>query len=77
MSACSGAMMYEIVRNDKFSRHSTSSRVLIMNELVNESSSVSRSIFNATRIGNGFNKVMRTGNGFNKEILYILPSKQK
>ena len=28
--------------------------------------SISRSIFNATRTGNGFNKIMRTGNGFNK-----------
>ena len=32
-----------------------------MNERVNES--ISRSIFNATRTGNGFKKIMRTGNG--------------
>ena len=35
-----------------------------MNERVNES--ISRSIFHATRTGNGFKKIMRTGNGFNK-----------
>ena len=35
-----------------------------MNERVNES--ISQSIFNATRTGNGFNKTTRTGNGFNK-----------
>ena len=46
-----------------------------MNNCVNES--ISRSIFNATRAGNGFNKIMRTGNGFNKVIYDILPSKQK
>ena len=46
-----------------------------MNERVNES--ISWSIFNATKTGNGFNKIMRTGNGFNKVIIYILPSKQK
>ena len=55
-----------------------------MNERVNES--ISRSIFNATRTGNGFNKTTRTGNGFNKMrtsngfikvIMYILPSKRK
>ena len=56
-----------------------------MNERVNES--ISRSIFNATRTGDGFNKIMRTGsgfnkikrtgNGFNKVIMYILPSKQE
>ena len=46
-----------------------------MNERVNES--ISRSIFNATRIGNKFNKIMRTGNGFNKVIMYIFPSKQE
>ena len=47
-----------------------------MNEHVNES--ISRSIFNATRTGNGFNKIMSTiGNGFNKEIMYILPSRQE
>ena len=56
-----------------------------MNERVNES--ISRSIFNATRTGNGFNKTTRTGNGFNKimrtsnefikVIMYILPSKRK
>ena len=38
---------------------------------------ISRSIFNATWTGNGFNKIMRTGNGFNKVIMYILPSKQE
>ena len=36
-----------------------------MNESVNES--ISRSIFNATRTGNGFNKV----------IMHILPSRQE
>ena len=46
-----------------------------MNERVNES--ISRSIFNATRTGNGFNKTTRTGNGFIKVIMYILPSKRK
>ena len=46
-----------------------------MNERVNES--ISRSIFNAKRTGNEFNKIMRTGNGFNKVIKYILPSKQE
>ena len=46
-----------------------------MNERVNES--ISRSIFNATRTGNGFNKIMRTSNGFIKVIMYILPSKRK
>ena len=46
-----------------------------MNECVNES--ISRSIFNATRTGNEFNKIMSTGNGFNKVITYILPSKQE
>ena len=46
-----------------------------MNKRVNES--ISRSIFNATRTGNGFNKIMRTGKGFNKVIMYILPSKQE
>ena len=46
-----------------------------MNKRVNES--IFRSIFNATRTGDGFNKVMRTGNGFNKLIMYILPSKQE
>ena len=46
-----------------------------MNEGVNES--ISRSIFNATRTGNGFNKIMSTGNGFNKVIMYILPSRQE
>ena len=46
-----------------------------MNERVNES--ISRSIFNTTRTGNGFNKIMKTGNGLNKVIMYILPSKQK
>ena len=35
-----------------------------MNERVNER--ISQNIFNATRTGNGFNKVMSTGNGFNK-----------
>ena len=34
-----------------------------MNERVNES--ISRSIVNATRTGNGFNKIMSTDNGFN------------
>ena len=47
----------------------------IINERVNES--ISRSIFNTMRTGNGFNKIMRTGNGFNKVILYILSSKQE
>ena len=47
----------------------------MINERVNES--ISRSIFNATRTSNGFNKIMRTGNGFNKVIMYILPSKQE
>ena len=46
-----------------------------MNERVNES--ISWSIFNATRTGNRFNKIMRTGNGFNKVIMYILPSRQE
>ena len=46
-----------------------------MNERVNES--ISRSIFNATRTGKGFNKIIRTGNGLNKIIMYILPSKQE
>ena len=46
-----------------------------MSERVNES--ISRSIFNATRTGNGFNKIMSTGNGFNKVIMYILPSGQE
>ena len=58
-----------------------------MDDRVNES--ISRSIFNAMRTGNGFNKlimrtgngfnklIMRTGNGFNKEIMYILSSKQE
>ena len=34
-------------------------------------------VFNATRTGNGLNKIMSTGNGFNKVIMYILPSKQE
>ena len=46
-----------------------------MNERVNES--ISQSIFNATRTGNGLNKIMRTGNGFNTVIMYILSSKQE
>ena len=46
-----------------------------MNERVNES--ISRSIFNTTRTGNGFNKIMSTGNGFNKVIMYILLSRQE
>ena len=46
-----------------------------MNESVNES--ISRSIFNATRTGNGFYKIMSTGDGFNKVIMYILPSRQE
>ena len=46
-----------------------------MNERVNES--IFRNIFNATRTGNGFNKIMSTGNGFNKVIMYILPSRQE
>ena len=46
-----------------------------MNERVNES--ISQSIFNATRTGNGFNKIMSTGNRFNKVIMYILPSRQE
>ena len=45
-----------------------------MNERVNES--ISRSIFNATRTGKGFNKIMSASNGFNKVIMYILPSRQ-
>ena len=48
-----------------------------MNECVTESISRLRSIFNATRTGNGFNKIMSTGNGFIKVIMYILPSKQE
>ena len=39
--------------------------------------SISRSIFNATRTGNGVNKIMSTGDGFNKVIMYILPSRQE
>ena len=58
-----------------FSRHPTSGRVFIMNERVNES--ISWSIFNAMRTGNGFNKIMRTGNGLNKVTMYILPSRQE
>ena len=46
-----------------------------MNERVNES--ISWSIFNATRTGNGFNKIMSTGNGFNKVIMYIFPPRQE
>ena len=46
-----------------------------MNERVNKS--ISGSILNATRTGNGFNKIMSTGNGFNKVIMYILPSRQE
>ena len=46
-----------------------------MNDCVNES--ISWSIFNATKTGNGFNKIMITGNGFNKVIMYILPSKKE
>ena len=46
-----------------------------MNERVNKS--ISRSIFNATRTGNGFTKMMITGNGFNKVIMYILHSRQE
>ena len=46
-----------------------------MNKRMNES--ISWSIFNATRTGNGFNKIMSTGNGFNKAIMYILPSRQE
>ena len=39
---------------------------------------ISWSIFNAKRIGNGFNKIMRTGNRLNKVInMYILPSKKE
>ena len=44
-------------------------------ERVNES--ISWSIFNATKTGNGFNKIMSTGNGFNKVIMYILPSNKR
>ena len=40
-----------------------------MNERVNES--ISWSIFNATRTGNGFNKIMSAGNGFNNVIICI------
>ena len=39
--------------------------------------SISWSIFNATKTGNGFNKIMSTGNGFNKVIMYILPSNKR
>ena len=46
-----------------------------MNEHVNEC--ISRSIFNATRTGNGFNKIMSNGDGFKKVIMYILPSRQE
>ena len=46
-----------------------------MNERVNEC--ISRSIFNVTRTGNGFNKIMSTGDGFKKVIMYILPSRQE
>ena len=46
-----------------------------MSERVNES--ISRSIFNATRTGNVFNKIMSTSNGFNKVIMYILPFRQE
>ena len=46
-----------------------------MNERVNEN--ISRSILNATRPGNGFNKIMRTGNGFNKVVMYNFPSRQE
>ena len=59
----------------EFSRHPTSGQVFITNERVNES--ISRSIFNGTRTGNGFNKVMRTGNGFDKIIMYILAFKKE
>ena len=46
-----------------------------MNDCVNES--ISRSIFNAMRTGNGFNKIMSTGSGFNKVIMYIPLSRQE
>ena len=46
-----------------------------MNESVNES--ISRSIFNATRTGNRFNKIVSTDNGFKRVIMYILPSRQE
>ena len=46
-----------------------------MNERVNKS--IFRSILNATRTGNGFNKIMRTDNGFNKVIMYILPEQER
>ena len=46
-----------------------------MSESVN--GSISHSIFNATRTGNGFNKIMSAGNGFNNVIMYILPSRQE
>ena len=49
--------------------------IIMMKERV--SKSISRSIFNPTRTGNGFNKIMSTGNGFNKVIMYIIPSRQK
>ena len=39
--------------------------------------SISWSILNVTRTGNGFNKIMSTGNEFNKVIMYILPSRQE
>ena len=46
-----------------------------MNELVNES--ISRSIFNSTRTGTGFKKIMNTGNGFNKVISVFFPLGRK
>ena len=38
---------------------------------------VKESIFNKTRAGNLFNKIMRTANEFNKITIRILPSKEK
>ena len=32
--------------------------------------SISRSVFKATRMGNGFNQIMRAGGGYNKIIIY-------
>ena len=54
-----------------------------MNERVNETIIISEyqfKTFNATKTGNGFNKIMKTGNagnGFNKVNIYIVPSKQE
>ena len=50
-------------------------REIKLHERVNES--ISRSIFNATRTGNGFNKIMSTGDEFNKVIMYIFHSRKE